>query len=430
MSFQTVRGMRDILPDEIGRWRAVEATAREYFGRFGYQEIRPPILEKTELFIRGIGETTDVVEKEMYTLTDVSGDSLTMRPEATAQLCRAYVEHKIYAQPGGWKVFTIGPMFRHERPQKGRFRQFHQINCEVMGLDEPEVDAELIAMLTGFLARVGVSGVTVKINSLGCPVCRPVYRERLVAFLEERRDGLCSDCQRRLAKNPLRVLDCKSAGCRELVQDAPTALDHLCEACGDNFRRVLAGLDALGVAYVRDDRLVRGLDYYVRTTFEVVSDKLGGQDAVAGGGRYDGLIEAVGGPAQGGTGFAIGLERLLLLAELDAPKYHPDVYLAPIGEKAREFAFTLAHELRSADLEGGGLKVALEPGARSLKAQLRRANKAGADYVFIIGDAELDSGRAPLKIMAGGEQIDIPIASTETAAKAIIEQVKAKDDDY
>lgn len=424
MKYQAVRGMKDILPDEIGRWQQVKAVAREYFARYGYLEVSQPILEKTDLFVRGIGETTDVVEKEMYTLTDISGDSLTMRPEATAQLCRGYVENKIYAQPGGWKVYTIGPMFRHERPQKGRLRQFHQIDCECIGLDDPQVDAEMIALLVGFLDRVGVSGTKVKVNSLGCPNCRPAYRQQLIDFVSHRRDELCPDCNRRLDKNPLRVLDCKVAGCKAVVDGAPAAIDHLCDDCRTNFEAVRQGLDALEVNYEIDNRLVRGLDYYVKTTFEVVSDRLGGQDAVAGGGRYDGLVAELGGPDHGGTGFAIGLERLLIVSDLPQPDQRPDLYLAPIGPEARAAAFKLAQALRQVDRPGGGLKVVLEPEDKSLKAQLRRANKLAARQVLIVGQSELESGRAGLKNMADGEQIEIPLAPLDETVKIIIEQIQ------
>ena len=406
MKYQAIRGMKDILPDEVPRWQAVEALAREFFPRFGYSEIRSPILEKTELFVRGIGETTDVVEKEMYTFPDRSGDSLTMRPEATAQMCRVYVEHKLYNQPGGWKVFTIGPMFRHERPQKGRFRQFHQIDAEVMGLDEGWVDAELIGMLVAFLNACRIGRIKVRLNSLGCKDCRPAYRAKLIAFLKEREEGLCAECRRRLELNPLRVLDCKQESCQRIVEDAPASIDHLCGKCESAFGQVRQGLDSLAVEYDLDHRLVRGLDYYVGTTFEVVSDKLGGQDAVCGGGRYDGLIEEVGGPAQAATGFAIGIERLLLLSELEEPPARPDLFLALIGPEAEAKGLGLAHGLRLA-----GLNVVFEPEGKSLKAQLRRAGKMQAGAVLILGPEELAQGRAILKPMDGGDQKDLPLDS-------------------
>ncbi len=415
MKFQAIRGMKDILPEETGQWRMVEDLAREFFPRFGFHEVRSPILEKTELFIRGIGETTDVVEKEMYTFTDRSGDSLTMRPEATAQLCRVYVEHKLYNQPGGWKVFTMGPMFRHERPQKGRFRQFHQIDAEVMGVDEGLVDAELIGMLVAFLEACQVGRVTVRLNSLGCKECRLAYREKLVAFLKEREEGLCDECRRRLELNPLRVLDCKQPSCQAIVKDAPSSADHLCGKCESAFELVRRGLDSLKVEYNLDNRLVRGLDYYVGTTFEVVSDKLGGQDAVCGGGRYDDLIEEVGGPPQAATGFAIGIERLLLLSDLEPPPEEADLFMAMLGDQAEEMGLKISHRLRL-----GGLKVVLEAEGKSLKAQLRRAGKMGVRAVLILGPEEIKAGQAVLKIMEGGEQQTLDLDSLNQTLPRIL----------
>jgi len=412
--FQAVRGMKDILPGEVEQWQEAERKAREFFGRYGFQELRLPIMEKTDLFVRSIGQSTDVVEKEMYTLADVSGDSLTLRPEATAQVCRAFIEHKIYKSQDTWKVFTIGPMFRHERPQKGRFRQFHQINCEVLGPDAPEVDAEVIAMLSGFLAACGVEGITAKINSLGCPVCRPAYRAELTEFLAAHQSELCPDCRRRLEANPLRVLDCKNEGCHQVVAEAPAATDHLCTACRDNFEGVLALLDELSVPYLLEKRLVRGLDYYVRTTFEMVSQTLGGQDAVAGGGRYDGLVAALGGPDLPGTGFAIGLERLLLLSDLETTDFRPDVIAVPLGEEAVGEVLKLAQALRQK-----GRKIVLGDAAKSIKSQMRWANKMGARGVFIIGPDEMAARKASVKKMADGTQISVLTSSAEDAAAEI-----------
>ena len=399
MKYQAVKGMKDILPGDVDRWRLVEDLARDFFPRFGYQELRTPILEKTELFIRSIGDTTDVVEKEMYTLTDMAGDSLTMRPEATAAVCRAYVEHKLYKQPGGWKVFNMGPMFRHEKPQAGRFRQFHQIDCEVLGVEEGEADAELISMLVGFLETAGVTEVSIKLNSLGCPDCRPAYREKLIAYLNDSRDQLCEDCQRRLDKNPLRVLDCKNKTCKSLADGAPASADHLCAKCEANFTVVRNRLDDFGIEYHLDHRLVRGLDYYVGTTFEAVSGKLGGQDAVTGGGRYDGLISELGGPDHPATGFAIGIERLLMLSDLEPQPNRPDLYIAALGDEARNWAAPAAYKLRLA-----GMKVELEMEAKSLKAQMRRANKLESAYVLIVGQSELEAGEGQLKKLEDGSQ--------------------------
>ncbi|HET56865.1 MAG TPA: histidine--tRNA ligase, partial [Deltaproteobacteria bacterium] len=287
----SVRGFKDILPDETGRWRHVEDTARRIFSSFGLREIRIPILEKTELFSRGIGDTTDIVEKEMYTFDDRGGDSLTLRPEATASVVRAYLEHHLHQHEAVSKLYTMGPMFRRERPQKGRYRQFHQINVEVFGSADPRTDAELLFMLVLFLGELGLPGLQLEINSLGCPRCRPVFKERVITFLDARRDELCDDCRRRLDTNPLRVFDCKNEGCRRLVEKAPVILDSLCDECAAHFDELKRYLEALDVPFVVNGGMVRGLDYYRRTAFEVTTTALGAQNAVAGGGRYDGLTE-------------------------------------------------------------------------------------------------------------------------------------------
>ncbi|KMY67761.1 histidyl-tRNA synthetase [Desulfocarbo indianensis] len=396
--------MKDVWPEEARKWQRVEALARQVFHAFGFGEIKTPVLEKTELFARSIGEATDIVEKEMYTFADRSGDSLTMRPEATAGLVRAYIESKNYAQPGPHKLFLIGPMFRHERPQKGRLRQFHQIDVEVLGDEEPQGDAEIILMLDQFLKKLGLGKVIIKLNSLGCPACRPGYRQALLDFLGSRRGRLCEDCRRRLDTNPLRVLDCKAESCQEAAQGAPNMADHLCEACQSHFAKVRQLIGAAGVDYELDPRLVRGLDYYIRTTFEAVAGDLGAQNAVAGGGRYDGLIEALGGPAQGGIGFAFGLERLSLLLPDEETPLAPELYIAALGEEARDWSFSAAAQLR-----GQGVWVELSPQDKSLKAQLRRANKLNAAQVLIIGPEEIKAGRGQLKDMAGGGQEEIPL---------------------
>ena len=396
--------MKDTWPDEAGKWQRIESVAREVLYAFGFGEIKTPVLEKTELFARSIGEATDIVEKEMYTFSDRSGDSLTMRPEATAGLVRAFVESKTYAQPGPHKLFLIGPMFRHERPQKGRLRQFHQIDVEVLGDDGPQSDAELLVMLAHLLERLGLSGVKIKLNSLGCPACRPTYREALLNFLDSRRGKLCEDCRRRLDSNPLRVLDCKVESCQEAVEGAPAMSEHLCQACQDHFNTVKQLIGAAGVDYELDKRLVRGLDYYTRTTFEAVAGDLGAQNAVAGGGRYDGLIEMLGGPAQGAIGFAFGLERLALLLPDEEKEPAPALYIAAMGEEARAWAFNAA-----ADLRRQGVWVELTPEDKSLKAQLRRANKLNAAKVLILGPDELKTGKAQLKDMATGEQTEVAL---------------------
>ena len=334
---KSIKGTHDILPEEAAKWQKLEQIARDVFTPFGYHEIRPPLMEWTELFARGIGESTDIVEKEMYTFADSKDRSISLRPEATAGIVRAYIENKLYAADEETKVFTIGPMFRHERPQKGRYRQFHQIDVEVLGNPGPKVDVELIVMLTHYLELVGVRDVELALNSLGCPNCRPAYREALTAFLHEHTGELCEDCVRRTELNPLRVLDCKVPGCREVAQNAPSIKDHLDEECALHFEAVLKGLEEFGVPFRVNERLVRGLDYYTRTSFEVLASNLGAQDAVAGGGRYDKLAEMLGGPPTPAIGFAIGMERLALISDLDAPSPRPGPVHRRFGGKRAEF---------------------------------------------------------------------------------------------
>ena len=404
MTIQAVRGMKDLLPGEAGKWRFIEGKAREVFRAFGFQEIRVPILERTELFARSIGAATDIVEKEMYTFSDRSGDSLTLRPEATAGILRAYIENKLHANPGPHKLFTMGPMFRHERPQKGRLRQFHQLDVEVLDDQGPQSDAELMVMLTHLLGRLGLQKISLKLNSLGCPQCRPAFRQALTSFLSGKEPQLCEDCRRRLSSNPLRVLDCKAVGCQEAAQGAPSMGDHLCQDCQSHFSQVRRLLDLAGVAYQLDPRLVRGLDYYVRTTFEAVTGDLGAQNAVAGGGRYDGLVAELGGPAQGCIGFGMGMERLALLID-DQPQWQsgPELFIAALGEEARAWAFGKALELRK---QGRWVEMTSED--KSLKAQMRRADKLGAARVLIVGESEMAAGVGQLKDMRdGGAQREV-----------------------
>jgi len=406
--------MKDLLPSEAPKWRFIEATAREVFGSFGFSEIRTPILERTELFARSIGEETDIVSKEMYTFADRSGDSLTMRPEATAGVVRAFLENKLYAVPGPHKLCTIGPMFRHERPQKGRLRQFHQLDCEILDDAGPQGDAELLVMAAHLLERLGVRQVTLVLNSLGCPECRPVFKQQLQDYFAGRQGGLCEDCRRRLATNPLRVLDCKQESCKEISLGAPLISGSWCESCRVHFDQVRRLLKMAGVAYETDPKLVRGLDYYTRTAFEFKTTQLGAQDAVGGGGRYDGLIEALGGPATPAIGFALGVERLALLLE-DRPEWQqgPSLFIAALGDEPRDWAFGAAQELRRA-----GIWVEMSAAATSLKAQMRRANKLGASRVLIVGGEELKAGIAPLKDMANGEQEDLPLDQIVDRLKA------------
>ncbi len=402
---QAVRGFRDILPGDVALWQYVERTAVDLFTRFGFREIRPPILEKTELFARSIGESTDIVEKEMYTFPDRKGDPITMRPEATASVVRAYVQHNMYAQRPVQKLFTIGPMFRRERPQRGRYRQFYQINAEVFGVAAPQIDAQLILMLVELLSHLSVTDASVHINSLGCPVCRPAFRSALVAFLENRADVLCSDCNRRTATNPLRVLDCKVPTCREALTGAPALKDYLCGECRSHFNAVTTILGRFKVDYRIDDRLVRGLDYYTRTTFEIQTSALGAQSAVCGGGRYDGLVEALGGPDTPGIGFAIGLDRLVDIVGLskDSLEPSPEVFIAALGDTAIDQAFDWMTRLCR-----NGIPAEMDFNGRSLKSQMKLANRLKARHVLIVGEDELSQGAFPLRNMATKEQEAIP----------------------
>ena len=417
MKIKALNGFKDIVPGEVELWQKVENTARDIFSRFNFSEIRMPILEKTELFARSIGEATDIVEKEMYTFVD---KQITMRPEATASLLRAYIQHGLHVQKPVQRLFTIGPMFRHERPQKGRLRQFHQMDVEVLGTPNPRVDAEIMAMGAMLLEALGVT-VSLEMNSLGCPVCRPGFRETLLAFIEDRKEALCDDCARRSKTNPLRVLDCKNPKCREQVEEAPSIQEHLCDECDEHFTAVQNGLQQLGVQYSLNKFMVRGLDYYTRTTFEFITEDLGAQAAVGAGGRYAGLVEKLGGPKVPGIGFALGIERLVLLLQQKEEKIDSstiDIFVAGLGEKASEFAFPLVHTLRQK-----GLQVAMDHEGRSLKSQMKQANKLNARYVLIIGENELEQGQAVLRNMETQEQQDIAINADDNKMVSLLLQI-------
>ncbi len=409
LKIQAINGFKDILPETAIRWRHIEQCARDIFERFGMREIRLPILEKTELFVRSIGEATDVVEKEMYTFVD---KGLTMRPEATASIMRAFIEHGLHVQRPVQRLFTIGPMFRHERPQKGRLRQFHQLDAEIIGAQEPQIDAELITMGQMLLDTLGIK-VSLEINSLGCPVCRPPYKERLVHYLEQRSDLLCEDCRRRTHTNPLRVLDCKKDACKAVVADAPSLLDALCPDCDQHFLEVRQSLDALQVPFTINRFMVRGLDYYTRTTFEFLTTDLGAQAAVGAGGRYDGLIEQLGGPALSGIGFAMGLERVALLMEQQDESQLPvesmDIFVAALGKEPLTFCSQLTQTLRR-----HGIKAAIDYSGRSLKAQLKQANRINARFSLIIGEEELANQQGILRNMATQEQQPFDLSGTDT----------------
>jgi len=401
VALTAVKGFNDILPDESGRWQYIEQTARRIFELNGFGEIRVPVMEKTELFCRSIGDATDIVEKEMYTFTDKGENSVTLRPEGTAGVMRAFIEHKLYAQDPIAKLYYMGPMFRYERPQKGRYRQFHQIGAELTGVHDPLADAQVLNMLTAFFREIGLTEPTLQINSLGCPECRPAYRNALRGFLEERMEHLCEDCKRRFATNPLRTLDCKVPGCIEATAGAPSVLEHLCSGCDHHFSSVRRYLDLSSTPYSINSRMVRGLDYYTRTTFEMVTGLLGSQSAVAAGGRYDGLISQLGGPAIPGIGFAMGLERVALLLGSQEFTSTPDLFIATMGGGERDVAFRLMDGLLKS-----GVRVEMDYEGKSLKSQMRRADKLKARYSVVIGENEVAAGRATFKRMADGLQAD------------------------
>ncbi|MBM9536817.1 histidine--tRNA ligase [Desulfobulbus alkaliphilus] len=424
MKIQAINGFKDILPDNAGLWRRVEQLARNIFDRFGLREIRMPILEKTELFTRSIGAATDVVEKEMYTFAD---KGITMRPEATASIMRAFIEHGLHVRQPVQRLYTIGPMFRHERPQKGRLRQFHQLNAEVIGAAEPHVDAELIAMGRMLLDELDLQA-SLELNSLGCPACRPPFKTDLIHYLEQRLEGLCSDCQRRTHTNPMRVLDCKKTSCRQLVLEAPSMLTALCADCDEHFQAVQGALRNLDITFRLNPFMVRGLDYYTRTTFEFLTTDLGAQAAVGAGGRYDGLIEQLGGPSLGGIGFAMGLERLVLLLEQRDHSEHlgadtTDFALVSLGTTIDAVSL-LAHHLRRQ-----GCRAAIDYSGRSLKAQLKQADRARARFALIIGDDEWTRGEAVLRNMRTQQQQPFPLSgSPEQQSQRLAELLRSQPD--
>jgi histidyl-tRNA synthetase len=418
MKINSVKGFADIFPGAVETWQLVEAKARQLFKSYNFAEIRIPILEKTELFSRSIGETTDIVEKEMYTFEDrdarggdaSAGTKLTLRPEGTAGVVRAYVESEMYKVEPIRKLYYMGPMFRRERPQKGRMRQFHQIGAEALGRGDPFIDAEILLLLSDFFIAVGLTEPSLQINSLGDSACRPGYRETLLSFLRNRRDALCVNCRRRMERNPLRVLDCKEPGCIDATKDAPSILDSLCAACREHFATVGRLLNQTHVPFTLNPRMVRGLDYYCRTTFEWTTALLGSQSAIAAGGRYDGLVEQLGGPAIPGVGFAMGIERLTMLLHLKetVALKGPELYIVWLGDKARDWAFSTMHRLRHA-----GISVEMEGEPRSMKSQMRRADKLKAVQVLIVGDNELTQSTAALRNMANKQQRDIILTNIE-----------------
>ncbi|HBV88978.1 MAG TPA: histidine--tRNA ligase [Desulfosporosinus sp.] len=409
MAIQRPKGTQDLLPGTIEQWQYLEETIRSVCRDYGYEEIRTPIFEATELFQRGVGQTTDIVKKEMYTFLDKGNRSMTLRPELTASVCRAYVEDKLYGQPQPVKLYYIGPMFRYERPQSGRFRQFHQFGVEVLGADQPIVDAEVISLVWNLYQRLGLVGLEVHVNSVGCPICRARHREQLQEFLATRKGELCNDCQERFDRNPLRILDCKNPSCQTVTTGAPTTKDTLCEDCSTHFERVLAILERAGVVYRVNPRLVRGLDYYTKTAFEVMVEEIGAQSAICGGGRYDKLVEEIGGPPTPGIGFAMGIERVLAALQVQdkLPKEEPKLFgmLIALGEKAQTEGFALLSTLRSQ-----GMPVGMDLLGRSLKNQLKSANRQGARYAFILGEEELARNVLVIKDLTLGEQMEVSLS--------------------
>jgi histidyl-tRNA synthetase len=423
MKYRSVKGVNDILPTETPKWKWVENKANEIFSRYGFNEIRLPIFEYTDLFSRGIGETTDIVDKEMYTFQDQSGESVSLRPEGTASAVRAFVEHKM-SNPGSVeKMYYIGPMFRYERPQAGRFRQFYQIGVEAMGSANPATDAEVMTMLIEFFNELGLEGIELQLNSLGCKECRPQYRETLKDAIKQHLDVLCKNCVNRYEKNPLRVLDCKVEADREIANGLPKTADHLCQQCKDDFTEVQRLLKSVGTPFVLNDKLVRGLDYYSRTTFEVTSSGLGSQNAVCGGGRYDSLVEEIGGADTPCFGFALGLERLISLVPFDKIKgidSPPDIFIISLGEAAEKEIFKISHDLRS-----NGISAERSYHGGSMKSQMRKANKSNSRFALIIGENELQTGRYVLKDMGKSEQSEIDSASLVEGIKNLLDfQVK------
>ncbi len=403
---QAIKGVKDILPDETWTWHCIQKKARDIFQTFGYSEIIIPIIESTELFSRSIGETTDIVEKEMYTFDDRDSRKITLRPEGTASVVRSYIEHNLRESAPFLKLYYIGPMFRRERPQAGRFRQFYQIGAEVFGIGHFMIDAEILYMLNLFFDKLNIKGVELQINSIGCPKCRPAFREALKAFFKDKISDLCENCKRRFEVNPLRILDCKSTHCHEVAEKAPKTIDHLCNDCLTHFNGVQESLKTAGVHYIINPKLVRGLDYYTQTTFEFIGGALGAQNAVAAGGRYDNLVTELGGPSTPAIGFSIGMERLVSLFDSSNVIIHsPSVFIIALGKDAQETAFSQINRLHKE-----GISAVMDYNGGSLKSQMRKADKINAQHVIIIGGDEISKGVVILRDMQGKTQTEVPMA--------------------
>ena len=412
-----IRGTHDILPGEVEKWQLVEQTARRLCERYGYVEIRTPIIENEELFAKGTGASTDIVQKEMYSFTDKGGERVTLRPEATPSMVRAYVEHNLDQMLPAAKLFSMGPMFRYERPQKGRYRQFHQLDVEVFGVNDPAIDAEVIDLAWSLVADLNIRQAELVINSVGCAECRPTFLAALLQALGDDLPKLCQDCQRRARTNPLRIYDCKVEADQPIIDRLPHSIDYLCEPCAAHFRAVQADLDAFRIPWTISHRLVRGLDYYTRTTFEILGQALGAQNALLGGGRYDGLVKDLGGPDRPGIGFAAGLERLVLaLPDTAAAAETPRAFVVAIGDDGRPEAIRLLRELRAA-----GLAAQMEFEARGVKAQMKRADRLKARVTLIVGTDELARGEVTLRDMTIGEQRAVPRAGVIDAVRRLLE---------
>lgn len=417
------RGINDILPGDVEGWQALEAHIRHLFSLYHYEEIRTPIFEHTELFLRSVGETSDIVEKEMYSFEDKGLRHITLRPEGTAGVVRAYIENKLFAGSAPQKLYYIGPMFRYDQPQAGRYRQFHQFGCEVLGSDAPVVDAEVITFAVDLFSRLGLQDLKVSLNTVGCPECRPTYEKALVDYFAGHEEELCDTCKDRLHRNPLRILDCKEEGCKALAAQAPTTLDYACDHCKDHFAAVRGYLDEVDIAYELDSTLVRGLDYYTQTAFEVImTQKSGAQNAICGGGRYNKLVYNCGGQDTPGVGFAAGMERLLLILESQGlaigQRRTPAVYLAPMDAEASKIAFALAKALRAKDIA-----VEMDSMGKSLKAQMKNADRLQVAYTVLIGENERLGGFATVRQMATGEQTEINLDKLVTYLEKGIKHV-------
>ena len=402
------KGTKDVMPQQAYKWHYIEKKFAEICERYGFKEIRTPVFEHTELFHRGVGETTDIVQKEMYTFNDLGGRSITLRPEGTSPVVRAYCEHKVFADPQPTKVYYNIPCFRYEKPQSGRLREFHQYGVETFGTTNMMADAEIIAIGYDFINELGITDVELQINSVGCPKCRQKHRDALKEFLAPKLDQLCPTCQGRYNTNPMRILDCKSPIDQELVKDAPMMLDYLCDECAQAFEDLKANLDSLGIEYTVNPKIVRGLDYYTKTAFEFITNKIGAQGTVCGGGRYDGLVEEVGGPSTPGVGWGMGKERILMTMEacgVEIPEPEGiDAFIAFMGDRAKAAALKLMAELRRE-----GKSVQIDVMGRNIKNQFKLANRLGARKTVVIGENELAENKFAVKDMATSEQIEVPM---------------------